>query len=740
MRTTIPIRSVRLFRKISIVSVFAFTLLASPFAHVTAAATPAFKQAKAVEVSKGTTASVAFTTANVAGNLIVVQILWSNVGAVTVTDSRGNTYVAATVRTTWSGDNSAQTFYAKNVVAGTNTVTAKFATTLPSYAIVQAHEYSGVDKTNPVDGVSSGVGTSATANTGNVTTTASNDLLFAGGGAVGALGTPPTGWTARLNTSGNRTADKVAATAGTYNETNSATGNQWVMQLVAFKADGGNADTIAPTAPGALQATAKSGSQIDLSWTAATDNVGVTGYQVERCQGASCSTFANIANLGASTLTYSDTGLPSSTAYNYRVRALDAAGNVSAYSAVVSATTQAIVDTTAPSVPTNLTAQAVSATQVNLAWTASTDNVAVTGYKVYRNGVFATATTVASLQDQNLTAGTSYTYTVSAVDAAGNESGQSTAAVATTPTPDTTAPVVAISAPVSGDTVSGAVTVSASASDDQSGVQNVQFFLEGNLLGTDTSAPYSLSWNTSTVANGTYHLTAVAKDNAGNTSAVSGTVTVQVNNTATGPKPIKIMALGDSLTQGGVNSNLPGQVDATTINGYRLDLWNLLPDFAIDYVGSWQLGNSSLPDQDENGFSGACIMVSPCGGGTLYPQTAGWITSENPDLILMQGGENDFSSGSMTEQQDATNMESWIQLVWSTKPSAKIIVTGAAWHDTYDSLVHTYVSNLQAQGKAIRWVPYGSNIGRVDGTHPNAAGYTTWANELAPMVRELFPQ
>ena len=208
--------------------------------------------------------------------------------------------------------------------------------------------------------------------------------------------------------------------------------------------------------------------------------------------------------------------------------------------------------------------------------------------------------------------------------------------------------------------------------------------------------------------------------------------------TPTGSHNLKIMPLGDSLTQGGVNANAGG-LDPTTVNGYRLELLNLLTGYTIDYVGSWQVGNSQLADQDENGFSGACIKASPCGGGTLYPQTAAWITSENPDLIMMNGGENDFSDPSMTESQDALNMESWIQLCWTTKPSVKIIVTGAPWHDTYDALVHTYVDNLQAQGKPIRWVPYGSNIGRIDGTHPNAAGYITWANELAPMVQQLFP-
>src|SRR5947208_15208922 len=97
------------------------------------------------------------------------------------------------------------------------------------------------------------------------------------------------------------------------------------------------ADTQAPTAPGNLTATAVSGSQINLSWTASTDDVGVTGYRVERCQGAGCTSFAPITTAGGAT--YSDTGLGANTSYSYRVRATDAAENLSAYSNVASATT-----------------------------------------------------------------------------------------------------------------------------------------------------------------------------------------------------------------------------------------------------------------------------------------------------------------------------------------------------------------------------------------------------------------
>ena len=98
-------------------------------------------------------------------------------------------------------------------------------------------------------------------------------------------------------------------------------------------------DTTAPTAPTNLTASPVSSSQINLSWTAATDNVGVTNYLIERCQGAGCSNFGQIAMQTATT--YSNTGLSSSTSYSYRVRATDAANNLSRYSNVASAVTQA---------------------------------------------------------------------------------------------------------------------------------------------------------------------------------------------------------------------------------------------------------------------------------------------------------------------------------------------------------------------------------------------------------------
>ena len=97
------------------------------------------------------------------------------------------------------------------------------------------------------------------------------------------------------------------------------------------------ADTTPPSAPTGLTANAVGSSQINLAWTASTDNVAVTGYRVERCQGAGCSNFTQIAT--PSGTTFNDTDLAVATSYSYRVRAVDAATNLSPYSNVASATT-----------------------------------------------------------------------------------------------------------------------------------------------------------------------------------------------------------------------------------------------------------------------------------------------------------------------------------------------------------------------------------------------------------------
>lgn len=183
-------------------------------------------------------------------------------------------------------------------------------------------------------------------------------------------------------------------------------------------------DSVAPGLPGVPSATAKSDKTISLSWTAATDNIAVTGYEIYR----------NGTKVGTSaTNSFVDTGLTASTAYSYTVLAYDAAQNKSSQSASASITTNA-PDTTAPTAPGTPAPSAVTASAATLTWTAATDNYGVDHYDVYRGATKVGTTTAAVLTftDSALSPSTTYSYTVVAVDAAGNVSAASAATPVTT--------------------------------------------------------------------------------------------------------------------------------------------------------------------------------------------------------------------------------------------------------------------------------------------------------------------
>jgi len=187
------------------------------------------------------------------------------------------------------------------------------------------------------------------------------------------------------------------------------------------------ADTTPPSPPTGLTGAAAGSSGANLSWSASTDNVGVTGYIVRR-NGVQVATPAATS--------YTDTGLSAGATYSYTVAARDAAGNTSPNSASVSVTTAIAADTTPPTMPSGLTAAAAGSTGANLAWSASTDNVGVTAYIVRRNGVQVATPATTSYADTGLSAATTYSYTVAARDAAGNVSPNSaTVSVTTGSTP-----------------------------------------------------------------------------------------------------------------------------------------------------------------------------------------------------------------------------------------------------------------------------------------------------------------
>ena len=186
---------------------------------------------------------------------------------------------------------------------------------------------------------------SITSPTTNLTYSTSTSPLTFAGTASDNVGVTTVTWTNSLGGSGTASgttswsASGIALQGGTNVLTVSAkdaAGNTGTATLTVTYTP---PDTTAPTAPGTVTATATGSSQISLSWSASTDNVGVTGYRVERCQGVGCSSFTQIATSPGTS--YGDSGLLASTSYSYRVRATDAAGNLSPYSSTASATTQA---------------------------------------------------------------------------------------------------------------------------------------------------------------------------------------------------------------------------------------------------------------------------------------------------------------------------------------------------------------------------------------------------------------
>lgn len=181
-------------------------------------------------------------------------------------------------------------------------------------------------------------------------------------------------------------------------------------------------ETVAPSAPGSLSGTPLDEATVDLSWTEATDNVAVAGYRVLRDG-------VDIGSVSAGDTTFQDSGLTRSTPYTYSVVAVDASGNVGPPASATVETGPP--DTVPPSAPADFVATGLSATSVGLTWVAGTDDVAVAGYRIVRNGIAVTTATGTTWTDTGRAPSTSYTYQVATLDRAGNASDAVTATATT---------------------------------------------------------------------------------------------------------------------------------------------------------------------------------------------------------------------------------------------------------------------------------------------------------------------
>jgi fibronectin type 3 domain-containing protein len=332
-------------------------------------------------------------------------------------------------------------------------------------------------------------------------------------------------------------------------------------------------DTTPPSVPTGLAGSATTCTNVNVHWNASTDTggSGLKGYNLYR-------NGSLVTLVLAPTTSYTDSGLSGGTTNSYKVSAIDNANNQSAQSSAISVTTPACPDTTPPSVPSGLTVTATTCSNATLRWNASTDTggSGLKGYNLYRNGTFVVQVLAPTTNatDSGLSASTIYTYTVSAVDNAGNASAQSSSANATTPAcPDTTPPSVPSGLTVTATTCSNA-TLRWNASTDTggSGMKGYNLYRNGTFI-VQVLAPATNATDSGLSASATYTYTASAVDNAGNASAQSTSVnatTTACPDTTPPSVPSGVAGSATSCTNVNLHWNPSTDTGGSGLMGYNV--------------------------------------------------------------------------------------------------------------------------------------------------------------------------
>jgi hypothetical protein len=310
-------------------------------------------------------------------------------------------------------------------------------------------------------------------------------------------------------------------------------------------------------------------------------------------------------------------------------------------------------DREAPSAPAGLAATGGLA-NVSLSWAASIDNRAVAGYYVHRSttpgfvpnlGNRIVATQATSITDSGLAAATYY-YRVTAYDLAGNVSVPSSE-VSAAATSDTQPPTVSLQSPADGAIVAGSITMTALAADNV-GVAGVRFLLDGVSIGAeDTTAPYSIAWNTAGTANGTHQLAATVRDGSGNTATASP-ITVTVNNLA--PTSL-VVALGFNEGAGTATVDASGKGNSGTLSSASwtagkygsgvsfngTSSWVTVADAAsLDLTGSFTMSAWVKPSSIAGNWR--TILLKESSGGLAYSLYAADGAARPPAGYVSVGG------------------------------------------------------------------------------------------------------
>ncbi len=449
--------------------------------------------------------------------------------------------------------------------------------------------YGGADTTNPTISITAPANNATISGNTALTASASDNVGVAGvqfrvdGSNVGGEDTSsPYSYTldSTAYPNGSHTVSAVARDAA--GNTNTASVTVTVSNPVP--------DTTAPNASVTAPANNATVSGNITLTASASDNVGVAGVQF-RVDGTN---FGTEDNSSPYSKVWSSTSVANGS-HVISIVARDAAGNTDTASVTVTVN-NAVADTTPPTV--SMTAPANNATVSGTAVQASasaSDNVGVAGVQFYlgSNPMGAEDTSAPYSYSWNSTAVPNGSYTVSAVarDDAGNTNTSSVNITISNAVADTTPPNASITAPANNATVSGNRTLTASATDNV-GVVGVQFMVDGTNVGTeDTSSPYSRSWNTTAVSNGSHVISIVARDAAGNTDTASINVTVDNMVADTTPPSVSLTAPANNATVSGTavtaSASASDNVGVTGVQFYLDDNPMGAEDTAAPYSYSW---------------------------------------------------------------------------------------------------------------------------------------------------------
>lgn len=309
----------------------------------------------------------------------------------------------------------------------------------------------------------------------------------------------------------------------------------------------------APTAPGDPVAEQSAQNAVFLSWSAATDDVGVEGYTVFR-DGNEVATTTDL-NYTDNTVLYGNT-------YTYSISAYDLDGYVSERTAAVEIEIQ---DITEPSVPADLIITSQTSNSVSLSWSSSTDNVGVTGYNIYRDAVFVATESGLTYTDDGVIPGNTYSYSVSALDAAGNESNFSGNVVAEiAETEDTESPSVPTGLKLQ-VLAAEVVKLTWNASDDNRGVTGYNIYRNSSLLKTTLIRSYI---DSTLIQGNVYEYAVTAFDAAGNESGLSSPVSVGGPDVVPPTVPSGLRVL--SVAEAGISIAWHSALDNVGVEGYYI--------------------------------------------------------------------------------------------------------------------------------------------------------------------------